>query len=427
MQHKRGRSEALRGTRIGQVAALDVERIRKNFPALQRDFGGRPAVFADAPGGTHVPQSVIDAMADYLAASNANEQGAFTTSAETDSVIDAARVAGADLLGCSPDEVVFGPNMTTLAFALSRALARTLRPGDEVVVSRLEHDANIAPWIAAAEDAGAGVKWIDFDTSDCTIDLESLDAALSERTRICAFTLASNAVGTVTPAAEIVRRVRNVCEAIVIGDAVHLVPHRSIDARDLDLDFLFCSPYKFFGPHLGVMFGKRSLLEEIRPYKVRPAPDQAPARWETGTRSHEALAGLIACVDYIASLIYGEGPRRRRLTAAMNAIAEHETGLARLFLDGVAERDDVMLYGIIDSARLNERTPTFAIRFDREAPLASATRLGEEGIFAWDGNYYALAVMERLGLEDTGGAVRIGFCHYHSADEVERVLDSLPA
>jgi cysteine desulfurase family protein (TIGR01976 family) len=406
------------------MSALDVDQIRKNFPALQRDFRGQPVVFADAPGGTQVPQTVVDAMSDYMVTSNANEQGAFATSAETDSVIDAARDAGADILGCEPDEVVFGPNMTTLAFGLSRALARTLRSGDEVVVSRLDHDANIAPWVAAAEDAGARVKWIDFDPSDCTIDLESLDRAVSDRTRICAFTLASNAVGTFTPAADIVRRVREACDALVIGDAVHYAPHRSVDVRDLDFDFLFCSPYKFFGPHLGVMYGKRSLLEGIRPYKVRSAPNE-PAGWETGTRSHEALAGLTACVDYIASLTDDEGPRRRRVTAALQAIADHEASLTRLFIEGVEQRDGVMLYGINDAAKIHERTSTFAIRIDREAPLASATRLGEEGIFVWDGNYYAVTVMERLGLEDSGGAVRIGFCHYHTADEVDRVLDAL--
>jgi selenocysteine lyase/cysteine desulfurase len=292
--------------------------------------------------------------------------------------------------------------MTTLAFALSRALARTLRPGDEVVVSRLDHDANIAPWVAAAEDAGARLKWIGFDPSDCTIDLESLDAALSGRTRICAFTLASNAAGTVAPAADIVRRVRNVADALVIGGAVHFAPHRSIDVGDLDFDFLFCSPYKFFGPHLGVMYGKGSLLEEIRPYKVRPALDHPPARWEMGTRSHEAL-GLTACIDYIASLADGEGPRAR--DGRDPGDAEHEANLARLFMDGVGQRDGVMLYGIIDAVRIDERTSTIALRFDREAPLASATRLGE----------------------DTGGAVRIGFCHYHTTDEVQRVLGSLPA
>jgi cysteine desulfurase family protein (TIGR01976 family) len=404
---------------------LDVERIRKLFPGLQRDFGGRRTVFADAPGGTQVPQSVIDAIADYLGSSNANEHGAFATSAETDQVIEGARRAAGDLLGCLPEEIVFGPNMTTLAFALSRALARRLRPGDEVVVSSLDHDANIAPWIAAADDAGATVKWINFDASDCTIDLDSLEAALSERTRIVAFTLASNAVGTIPQASEIVRRVRAAGEAFVIADAVHYTPHRLVDVETLGVDFLFCSPYKFFGPHLGVMYGKSSLLKDIRPYKVRPAPDDAPASWETGTRSHEALAGLSACVDYIASLTDVGGDRRTRVAATMEAVAEYEAGLSNRFLDGIGGVNGIQLFGIAEPARVGERTPTFAIRTDHESPLEAARRLGELGIFVWDGNYYALAVMERLGLEETGGAVRIGFCHYHSVEDVDAVLNAL--
>jgi cysteine desulfurase family protein (TIGR01976 family) len=409
------------------MTTLDVEQIRKRFPGLQRDFGGRPAIFADAPGGTQVPQSVIDAMADYLANSNANEHGAFVTSAETDAVIDGARGAAADLLGCSPDEVVFGPNMTTLAFALSRALARTLRPGDEVVVSSLDHDANIAPWTLAAEDAGADVKWVDFDPADCTLDLDSLETALSERTRIVAFTLASNAVGTIPPAAEVVERVRAAGDALVIADAVHYTPHRLVDVGSLGVDFLFCSPYKFFGPHLGVMYGARELLEEIRSYKVRPAPDESPASWETGTRNHEGLAGLTACVDYIASLTDAEGDRRTRIVAAAETIAEHEAGLSLAFLEAASELRNATIYGIADRTRIGERTPTFALRIDGESPLATAERLGERGIFVWDGNYYAVAVMERLGLEETDGAVRIGFCHYHSVEDVVRAADALPS
>jgi cysteine desulfurase family protein (TIGR01976 family) len=407
------------------MTTVDIEQIKKRFPALQRDFDGRRAVFADAPGGTQVPQAVIDAIADYLARSNANEHGAFATSAETDAVIEGAREAASDLLGCRPDEVVFGPNMTTLAFALSRALARLLKPGDEVVVSSLDHDANIAPWLAAAEDSGAEIRWIDFNPSDCTLDLDSLDAALSERTRIVAFTLASNAVGTIPPAAEIVKRVRAAGEAFVIADAVHYTPHRLVDVDALDVDFLFCSPYKFFGPHLGVMYGKSALLKDIRPYKVRPAPDEAPASWETGTRSHEALAGLAACVDYIASLTDAEGGRRTRVVAAMEAVAQHESGLSNAFLEGTGDLRGVTLYGNAEPRRVRERTPTFALRVGEESPLAVAERLGEQGIFVWDGNYYALAVMERLGLEETGGAVRIGFCHYHSIDDVEQVVNAL--
>jgi cysteine desulfurase family protein (TIGR01976 family) len=407
------------------VSALDIQQIRTRFPALQRKFDGRPAVFADAPGGTQVPQSVIDAMGDYLARSNANEHGAFPTSAETDAVITAGREAVADLLGSGPDEIVFGPNMTTLAFALSRALARLLRPGDEVVVSSLDHDANIAPWVAAAEDAGAEIKWIGFDPMDCSLDLGSVDAALSERTRIAAFTLASNAVGTIPPVSEIVARIRAAGEAFVIADAVHYTPHRLVDVEALDVDFLFCSPYKFFGPHLGVMYGKSALLKDIRPYKVRPAPDEAPARWETGTRSHEALAGLIACVDYIASLTETDGDRRARIVAAMNAIADHEAELSQTFLEGVMEFDGVTLYGLAEPRRVHERTPTFAIRLNGSSPRAVAESLGDRGIFVWDGNYYALEVMERLALEDSGGAVRIGFCHYHSDDDVRRTLEAL--
>jgi cysteine desulfurase family protein (TIGR01976 family) len=404
------------------VPNLDVERLRKSFPALQR-----PAVFADAPGGTQVPQSVVDAMADYLSTSNANQGGAFATSRETEATVASARASAASLLGCSQDEIVFGPNMTTLAFALSRVLSRTFGPEDEIVVTNLDHDANIAPWTQAAEDRGATVKRVDFDPSDCTLDLDSLDAALSDRTRLVAFTLASNAVGTITPVAEVIDRVRAAGEALVIADAVHLAPHRVLDAGALDVDFLFCSPYKFFGPHLGIMYGRRSLLEELSPYKVRPSPDGVPDRWESGTKSHEALAGLTACVDYIAAVADVDGDGRTRIVAGMEAIAEHEADLSRSFLDALAESEDVKVYGITEPSGVAERTPTFALRIGDLSPRSVAERLDDAGIFVWDGNYYALAVMERLRLEDTGGAVRVGFCHYHSSEDVERVVDALAA
>ena len=401
---------------------LDVERLRKSFPALQRD-----AVFADAPGGTQVPQPVIDAMAEYLGTSNANQGGAFATSRETDATVAAARTAAADLLNCSPDEIVFGPNMTTLAFALSRALARTLRPKDEIIVTDLDHDANIAPWTQAAQDRGATIRCVDFDPRDCTLDLDSLDAVLSERTRIVAFTLASNAVGTIPPAAEIIDRVRSAGEALVIADAVHFAPHRLLDTQALDVDFLFCSPYKFFGPHLGIMYGRRSLLEELKPYKVRPSPDEVPDRWESGTKSHEALAGLVACIDYIASVTEIEGDRRGRIVAALQAVAEHEAGLSLSFLDAIEDVDGVTVYGITDPSGIGTRTPTFSLRIEGHSPRVIAERLDEEGIFVWDGNYYALAVMQRLGLEESGGAIRVGFCHYHSNEDVERVVAALAA
>ncbi|MFN2490389.1 MAG: cysteine desulfurase-like protein [Actinomycetota bacterium] len=408
-------------------AALDLDRVRAAFPALQRTCGGAPCIFADAPGGTQVPSTVIDAISRYLGERDANSGGPFVTSEETDETIAAARRAAADLIGCDAGEVVFGPNMTSLAFALSRALARDLRAGDEVVVTTLDHDANIAPWVAAATDAGATVRWVDVRTDDCTLDLDGLDAVLSPRTRIVAYTLASNAVGTVTAAHEIVQRARTT-DAIVIADAVHLAPHRSIDARSLGADVLFCSPYKFFGPHLGVMSARKELLDGWRPYKVRPSLDESPDRWETGTKNHEALAGLVATVDYIAGLSEPGAARAGRqaaLASGMEAVRRAEATLSQRFLDGIGALSDVRLYGIADAARLDERTPTFALRLGDLHPRVLAEQLGARGIFTWDGNYYALAIMQRLGLEDSGGAVRIGFCHYNSIAEVDRVIGEL--
>src|SRR3954452_16088185 len=404
---------------------LDLSAVRERFPALIRVHGGRPVVFAGAPGGTQVPQSVIDAMSRYLRESNSNTHGAFATSMETDALIADARFVAADFLGADQDEIVFGQNATTLLFSISRAIGRTLRPGDELVVTRLDHDANVAPWLALAEDTGATLRHVDFSVEDGTLDLDSLDAALSERTRVVAFTLASNALGTVTPAREIVRRARRT-NAVVVADAVHVAQHRALDVRALGVDLLACSPYKFFGPHLGVLFGKRELLGELRPYKVRPSRDTVPERWETGTLAHESLAGLIAAVDYIGSLSGSPSSgRRQAVLAGMEAIRAHESELSTRFLSGLTELERVRLYGIADPGRVAERTPTFAIRVGDEAPVATATRLAERGIYAWDGDYYALEVMERLGLQSSGGAVRIGFCHYNTAEEVDRVLDAL--
>jgi cysteine desulfurase family protein (TIGR01976 family) len=411
------------------MSSPDLSALRGHFPALSREVGGRSAVFADAPGGTQVPGAVIEAVAGYLTRSNANQGGAFVTSEETDRVIHDARRAAADLLDADPGEVVFGPNMTTLAFALSRSLSRSLGPGDDVVVTRLDHDGNVAPWLAAAEDAGAAVRWVDLRDEDGTLDLDSLDRALTERTRIVAFTLASNALGTITPAVEIAERAR-AAGAIVIGDAVHLAPHRALDVGALQLDVLFCSAYKFFGPHLGLMWARREHLEAWPAYKVRPAPEGPPDRWETGTANHEGLAGLHAAVEYIAAVgrecgqPRGEG-RRAAIEAGMEAIRDHEARLTRRFLVGAAEVPGLHLYGIADVQRTGERTPTFALRLGQRPPLLVAEELGRRGVFVWDGNYYALTVMERLGLEESGGAVRVGFCHYNSEDEVDRVVGEL--
>jgi cysteine desulfurase family protein (TIGR01976 family) len=404
----------------------DLAAVRSRFPALDRRVDGRPAVFVDAPGGSQVPQAVIDAMADYLRRSNANAHGAFPTSQETDAVIDAAHRAAGDLLGADADEVVFGPNATTLLMAISRSLGRTIGGGDEVVVTRLDHDANVRPWVLAAEDAGAEVRWVDLREDDVTLDRDAFDAVLSERTRIVAFTLASNAVGTITPAAELVRVVRERTEAVVVCDGVHLAQHRRIDVREVGADLVACSPYKIFGPHLGILFGRRDLLSALRPYKVRPAADRLPDAYETGTQNHEGFAGWVAAVDYLAGLAPGARSRRAALDEAFaSAIVPWEAELSRRFLEGLRELASIRLYGIADPDRVAERTPTFAIRVGDQHPAETAKALAARGVFVWDGNYYALELMERLGLEDSGGAVRIGFTHYNTPAEVDRVLEEL--
>jgi len=408
---------------------LDPSAIRARFPALSRTLDGRRCVFADAPGGTQVPETVIEAMAAYLRTSNANVHGAFVTSIETDHLIEEAHRAGSDLLGCHADEIVFGPNATTLLFALSRSIARTLGPGDEIVVTRLDHDANIRPWLMVAEDTGATVRWVDIRDDDVTIDRGSFEDTLTDRTKVVAFTLASNAVGTVTPAAELARAAHD-AGALVICDGVHVAQHRLLDVHAIGADVVVCSPYKIFGPHLGILFGRRELLESWRPYKVRPASEDLPYRWETGTQNHEGFAGFVAAVDYLADVgrMYGNpsGTRRRdAVGAAFEAIGAHEATLSRRFLDGVGVIDDLRLYGIAEPDRVAERTPTFAVRLGDQHPLETAKLLGERGIFVWDGHYYALELMERLGLQESGGAVRVGFCHYNTADEVDRVLAEL--
>jgi cysteine desulfurase family protein (TIGR01976 family) len=411
------------------MANLDPPALRARFPALARTLNGQPCVFADAPGGTQVPETVIEAMGAYLRASNANAHGAFVTSTETDRLIEEAHRAGADLLGCGSDEVVFGPNATTLLFALSRSLARTLGSDDEIVVTRLDHDANIRPWLMAAEDTGATVRWVDVRDDDVTIDRGSFEEALTDRTRIAAFTLASNAVGTLTAATHLAELAHE-AGALVVCDGVHVAQHRLMDVEAIGADVVVCSPYKIFGPHIGILFGRRELLESWRPYKVRPASEDLPYRWETGTQNHEGFAGFVAAVDYLADVGWTSGNptgtrRRDAIAAAFEAIGAHEASLSRRFLDGIRALDAVRLYGIAGTDRLTERTPTFAIRVADQHPFETAKLLGERGIFVWDGHYYALELMERLGLQETGGAVRVGFCHYNTVDEVDRVLAEL--
>ena len=349
------------------MTAPDLSPLRDRFPALARTQDGRPVVFTDAPGGSQVPDTVIEAVAAYYRGGISNSAGAFATSREADATVAAAREAGADLVGADPDQIVFGPNSTTLLLHLSRSFARTLGPGDEVVVTRLDHDANIRPWVLAARDAGATVRWVDLHAEDGTLDLDSFEAALSERTRLVAFTLASNALGTITPAAELVARAK-AGGALVAVDGVHLAQHRAIDLHALGADVLAVSPYKVFGPHLGMLAVRRELLEGWDPYRLRPTDGYAsPLRWETGTPNYEGLAGFVAAVEYLADVgrTFGapaDDSRRAAVLGAYGAFAAHECGLALRFLEGLGRIDAARLYGVADPARVAERTPTFALR-----------------------------------------------------------------
>ena len=410
---------SLEEEQLATMTPLDVDAIRARYSALQRDL-----VFFDGPGGSQMPDEVIDAIAGYLRHSNANMGGAFATSRETDAVVESARSAAADLLGATPDEVVLGPNMTTINFQFAHAVARTLVPGDEIVVTELDHDGNVSPWLTVAADHGLVIRTWPVRTNDCTLQLDDLRPLLSERTRIVAFTLASNAVGTVPDAAAIASLAHE-AGALAWADAVHYAPHRLIDVAALGVDVLLCSPYKFFGPHQGIAFGRRELLERWPADRVRPAEETPPGhRFETGTASHEAIAGVTAAIDYLASL--GQGAdRRSRLGDAFARIRAHEEDLARRMLAGLAQIDGLRLWGIADPARLDERTPTFAMTIEGVTPRALAERLGERGIASWDGNYYALSIMQRLGLEDAGGALRLGFLHYSTEAEVDRGLAAL--
>ena len=405
---------------------LDLTWIRAQFPALAQEVNGHPAVFFDGPGGTQVPQRVIDAVADYLIHHNANTHGAFATSRRTDETIDAARAAMADFLGCAADEVIFGPNMTTLTFAISRAFGRDIRPGDEIVLTRLDHDANVAPW-KALEEQGAIIRMVDIDTEECTLDMADMARAIGPRTKLVAVGYASNAVGTINDVATITQMAHAV-GALVYIDAVHYAPHGPIDVQALDCDFLACSPYKFFAPHMGVLYGKREHLARLRPYKVRPASDDVPDRWETGTKNHEGLAGVTAAIEYLAELgqrIKPATTRRAALVQAMEAIKAYERELSEQLIANLLAIPGLTFYGISDPARFDMRTPTVAVRLAGCTPRELADALGRRGIFCWDGNYYAINLTERLGVEADGGMLRIGLVHYNTAEEIELLLEAL--
>jgi cysteine desulfurase family protein (TIGR01976 family) len=415
-------------TKHAPTAPLDTNWVRAQFPSLKVVVNGQPAAFLDAPAGTQVPQQVVDAFRKYFETSNANNVGQFLTSRRTDETIAAARVAMADLFNCTSDEVFFGPNMTTLTFALARGIGRDLKPGDEIVVTTLDHDGNVAPW-RALEDIGIVIRQVDIREEDCTLDMDDLRNKINSRTKLVAAGYASNAVGTINPVAEIVRLAHQ-ASALAFIDAVHYAPHGLIDVRALDCDFLACSPYKFFGPHMGCIYGKRELLLKFRPYKVRPAPAYLPDRWETGTQIHEGLAGVTAAIDYLADLgRHADSARaenrRAALVSAYRAIRQYEMRLAERMISGLLEIPGVRFYGISNSARFDERCPTVAVRVKDLTPLVCAKFLGDRGIFTWDGNYYALNLTGRLGVEKTGGLLRIGLVHYNTADEVDRLLTAM--
>jgi cysteine desulfurase family protein (TIGR01976 family) len=413
----------------------DLSVVRSEFPALGLQDGGRSAVFFDGPGGTQVPKRVIDAISNYLTSANSNHGGSFLTSRRSDALLSAAHAAMADFLNASsPAEIVFGPNTTSLTFQFSRAIARQLNPGDEIIITRLDHDANRAPWLAL-EELGVVVKQLDFDPVDCTLSMEDLSALLTRRTRIVAVGYASNIVGTVNPIAQIAQLAHSAGAQLWV-DAVHYAPHGPIDVQTLDCDYLVCSPYKFFGPHSGVVYGRSELLERMRAYKVRPAGERSPDKFETGTQNHEAQAGVIAAVEYLAELgerfgapysgqYAGLTGRRKSLKQAMAAIQAYERPLFEKFVAGLQQIPGLIFYGICDPARFGERTPTAAFRLAGHTPNEIACHLGDRGVYVWDGNFYALAFTERLDLERQGGVVRAGLAHYNTAEEVDYCLACL--
>ena len=407
-----------------QVAAC-----RAQFPALSREFDGRPAAFFDGPAGTQVPRRVIDTISHYLSTMNANHGGLFPTGLESDRMLDEAHRAAADFVGASDaDEIAFGANMTTLTFALSRALAKTWHPGDEILLTLLDHDANFSPWVLAAQDAGVTVKTVGITADDCTLDLDELRAKLTLHTKLVAVGCASNSVGTVNPVQQIATWANQV-GALVFLDAVHFAPHALVDVAAWDCDFLACSAYKFFGPHIGIMWGRRKLLEDLDAYKVRPATNTLPGKWMTGTQSHEGIAGVLAAIEYIADLgrtVSGNKDlgRRSALQAAYKAIGEYEREQLRYLLAGLAQRPEVTVWGITDPNRLHERFATISLTHSRLTASQLAEALGRKGIFSWHGNYYALNLSEALGREPEG-MVRIGLVHYNTREEIDRLLKAL--
>lgn len=417
---------------------LDLAAIRNQFPALRRQGDlSSPAIFLDNPGGTQISQPSLDRINSYLINHNANHEGAFPTSQQSDRVLEEAHAAMADFYNAAhPEEIIFGNNMTSLTLHISRSIARNWNPGDEIVVTHLDHDANITPWVLAAQDRGCTVRWVDFHPEDGTLNLDDLSHALEGKPRLVAVGYASNALGTINPVTDIVR-IAHQAGALVYVDAVQYAAHGPIDVQQIGCDFLVASSYKFFGPHAGILYGRYELLDELFAYKVRPAPNELPGKFETGTQNHEGIAGILGAIEYfewVGEAFGGEYTeklsgrytgRRLGLKQAMAAIRAYEYETSRALLDVLEETPGVTIYGLTDRRRLEERVPTVAFLLKGWHPRQVAERLGREGVYVWDGNYYALAVTERLGLEESGGMVRVGPVHYNTVEEIEKFGEAL--
>ncbi len=413
--------------------SLDLSLIRQQFPSLDRS-----AVFFDNPGGTQIAKQSLDRINKYLLEYNANHNGAFATSQQSDAVLHEAHTAMADFLNASsPNEIVFGQNMTSLTLHISRSLARMLDRGDEIVVTRMDHDANITPWTLVAEDRGCKVTWVDFDVEDYTLKFDEFEKTMESKPKIVAFGYASNATGTINPVRKLTKLAKD-AGAVVFIDAVQYAPHGPIDVQSIGCDFLVCSAYKFFGPHVGILYGKLELLEKLKAYKVRPAPDNPPGKWMTGTQNHEGIAGVLGALEHFEWLadqfadaqkqsLADEGltGRRLNLTAAITAVRAYEFELSRALIETIDSVPGTHIHGLTDMKRLDERVPTVSFTLDGKHPREVAESLGKDQFYVWDGNYYALAVTERLGIESSGGMVRVGAAHYNTLDEVDRLRKSL--
>lgn len=406
-----------------------IQECRNQFPALSREHNGQSAVFLDGPAGTQVTQSVIDAISHYYCTCNANHGGQFATSRESDALTEQAHQALADFVGADDwKEIIFGANMTSLTFAFSRAVAQTWSEGDNIVVTRLDHDANVSTWALAARDRGVEVRYAEINKTDCTLDVTDLKSKIDQRTRLVAVGLASNSSGSINPVEEITSYAKQF-NAQVFIDAVHYAPHRLIDVHEIGCDFLACSTYKFYGPHIGVLWAKSEILEGLEAYKVRPSATTIPEKWMTGTQNFASLCGSRAAVDYLADLgrtLANDGSlqRRQALQIAYQAIAVYEDRLCLRLLDGLASIEGLQVYGITDISQLEKRVPTVSVTHPKLSASQLAFELGERGIFVWDGNYYALELTEQLGLEPEG-MVRLGLVHYNTVEEVDRLLDAL--